>query len=273
MMPKASWLISSKVGVSIQFCAPSVPSPVLPITITGDSGDWSLTHLSLQRCCCYSSAYRPWDFPPYPHNSGECCRSGLAQVGWAASGVGWLRDSGALQSWGVSGTRSCIWCCAGKECLSWLHVPGTLSRELGKVQTGKNVFSLWWVVLRPGRETGTHEAMGLAKPAQWSAAGQGGSEDPDFPLIPHCDLSGQAEWPATCLGHGLGPGVGEWAQEQDSAVIGMGQAGSAQNTNAVKQLKFHVLPYSPWGWGLREDLGRCECKYPKPHPCLASLWD
>lgn len=61
----------------------------------------------------------------------------------------------------------------------------------------------------PERETGTQEATGLAKLTQRAAGGQGGSEDPVFPFIPHCDLSGQAEWPATYLGHGLGPGVGE----------------------------------------------------------------
>lgn len=62
----------------------------------------------------------------------------------------------------------------------------------------------------PERETGTQEATGLAKLTQWAAGRQGGSEDPAFPFIPHCDLSGQAEWPATYLGHGLGPEVGEW---------------------------------------------------------------
>lgn len=65
---------------------------------------------------------------------------------------------------------------------------------------------------------GTQEATGLAKLTQWAAGGQGGSEDPAFPLIPHSDLSGQAEWPATYLGHGLRPGMGEWVQGQDSAL-------------------------------------------------------
>ena len=67
----------------------------------------------------------------------------------------------------------------------------------------------------PERETGTQEATGLAKLTQRAAIGQGGSEDPAFPLIPQCDLSGQAEWPAAYLGHGLGPRVGEWGQGQD----------------------------------------------------------
>lgn len=61
----------------------------------------------------------------------------------------------------------------------------------------------------PERETGTQEDTGLAKLTQRAAGGQGGSEDPAFPFISHCDLSGQAEWPATYLGHGLGWGVGE----------------------------------------------------------------
>lgn len=97
---------------------------------------------------------------------------------------------------------------------------------------------------------GTQEATGLAKLTQRVASGQGGSEDPAFPFIPHCDLSGQAEWPATYLGHGLGPGMGEWVQGQDSAhERNWAGAGSAQNTNAVKRLEFQVLPLEPVGVG------------------------
>lgn len=53
---------------------------------------------------------------------------------------------------------------------------------------------------------GTHEATGLAKLTQ-RVDGEGGMKDRAFSLIPLSDLSGQAEWPATYLGHGLGP---EW---------------------------------------------------------------
>ena len=42
---------------------------------------------------------------------------------------------------------------------------------------------------------GTQKATGLAKLTQRAVGGQGGSEDPAFPFIPHCDLSGQAEPP------------------------------------------------------------------------------
>lgn len=71
----------------------------------------------------------------------------------------------------------------------------------------------------PERETGIQEDTGLARLTQRAAGGQGGSEDLAFPFIPHCDLSGQAEWPATYLGHGLGLGVGERVLGQD---LGMG---------------------------------------------------
>lgn len=97
---------------------------------------------------------------------------------------------------------------------------------------------------------GTQEATGLARLTQRAMGGQGGSEDPAFPFIPHCDLSGQAEWPATYLWHGLGPGVGEWMQGQDPAHKQNGAgAGSAWNTNAVKRLEFQVLPLEPVGVG------------------------
>lgn len=69
-------------------------------------------------------------------------------------------------------------------------------------------------------------------------------------LSSHCDLSGQAEWPATYLRHGLGPGVGEWVQGQDPArEQNEAGAGSAWNTNAVKRLEFQVLPLEPVGVG------------------------
>lgn len=97
---------------------------------------------------------------------------------------------------------------------------------------------------------GTQEATGLARLTQRVTGGQGGSEDPVFPLISHCDLSGQAEWPATYLGHGLGPGMGDWVQGQDSACErNRAGVGSVQNTNAVKRLEFQTWPWSPWGWG------------------------
>lgn len=97
---------------------------------------------------------------------------------------------------------------------------------------------------------GTQEATGLVRLTQRAVGGQGGSEDPAFPFIPHCDLSGQAEWPATYLRHGLGPGVGEWVQGQDPArEQNEAGAGSAWNTNAVKRLEFQVLPLEPVGVG------------------------
>lgn len=97
---------------------------------------------------------------------------------------------------------------------------------------------------------GTWKATGLAKLTQGAVGGQGGSEGPAFPFIPHCDLSGQAELPATYLGHGLGLGVGVWVQGQDSAREWNGAgAGSARNTNTMKQLEFQVLPLEPMGVG------------------------
>lgn len=172
------------------------------------------------------------------------------------SGVSWLRASRTLQGWGVSGTRTWAWCWDRKEGLSWPTVPDSLNQKLGKVQTGKNIFSFWWAVPGPERQIGTQEATGLAKLTQRVAGAQGGSEDPDFPLIPHCDLLGQAGWPATYLGHGLGLGMGYRVQGQDSAGernrVG---AGSAQNTNVVKRLEFQVVTLEPmgegrlWGWG------------------------
>lgn len=78
----------------------------------------------------------------------------------------------------------------------------------------------------------------MAKLTQRAAGGQGGSEGPVFPLIPHCDLSGQAEWPATYLGHGLGPGVGSRDRDRTSTGAEWGWGGSAQNTKAVKRLEF-----------------------------------
>lgn len=123
---------------------------------------------------------------------------------------------------------------------------------------------------------GTQEATGLAKLTQWAAGGQGGSEEPAFPLISHCHLSGQAEWPATYLGHDLGPGMGEWIQGRDSAPK-RNPPGSAQNTNAVKWLEFQVLPLEPVGVG-------SECRprplwtevqsFQTPRPLSAwHLWD
>lgn len=70
---------------------------------------------------------------------------------------------------------------------------------------------------RREKETGTQEATGLARLTQRVDGELGGSEDRAFSLIPHCDLSGQAEWPATYLGHGRGPGMGDWVQGRDSA--------------------------------------------------------
>lgn len=125
---------------------------------------------------------------------------------------------------------------------------------------------------------GTQEATGLAKLSQRAVGGQGGSEDPAFPFIPHCDLSGQAGRPATYLGHGLGPGVGEWVQGQDSARErnGGAGAGSAQNTNAVKWLEFQVLPLEPVGVGpegRHRPLGTESQSFQSPSSplCLASL--
>lgn len=95
---------------------------------------------------------------------------------------------------------------------------------------------------------GTQEATGLARLTQRVTGGQGGSEDPSFPFIPLCDLTGQARWPATYLGHSLRPGLGEWVQGQDSAceqnqeagaeVGAVPGAGSAQNTDPVKRPEF-----------------------------------
>lgn len=106
---------------------------------------------------------------------------------------------------------------------------------------------------RREKETGTQEATGLAKLTQRVDGELGGSEDRAFSLIPHCDLSGQAEWPATYLGHGLGPGMGDWVQGRDSACEwNSPKADSVQNTDAVKRLEFQVHALEPMGLGVGE---------------------
>lgn len=105
------------------------------------------------------------------------------------SAAGWPRVSGTLQSWAIRGTRTWAWCRTGKEGLSWPAVPEPLSQQLGKVQTGKSIFSFLSVVPGPATARGTQETMGLAVLTQRVACGQGGREAPALPFIPHCDLS------------------------------------------------------------------------------------
>lgn len=153
--------------------------------------------------------------PPYPHDSGPRGSVGLVQLGWAVSaGVGWPRVSGTLHSWAVRGTRTWAWCCPGKGALPGPTVPDPCSQQLGKLQTGKSIFSFRSVVPGPVIARGIQETMGLAVLTQRVACGQGGSEGPALPFMPCCDLSlspWQAGWPATYLGHGLGLGLGTGA--------------------------------------------------------------
>lgn len=91
----------------------------------------------------------------------------------------------------------------------------------------------------------------MAKLTQRVDGEPGGTEDRALSFIPHCDLSGQAERPATYLGHGLGSGMGDWVQGQDSVCEWNGaEADSVQNTNAVKRLEFQVHAFEPMGVGV-----------------------
>lgn len=123
---------------------------------------------------------------------------------------------------------------------------------------GKKALSLWQAAPGPGRDTATKETTGLATLTQPGAEVQGGSQEPALPLIPRSGLSGQAEWPATYLGHDLGPGRrGEGAGTRLGVPVEQGWESFCSEPHAVRRPEFRGALRAHKGGACEHSPGLC----------------